>query len=284
MRRWLAASGRSRAMPGDDTRVPTWLCGRARNAAMLRARHAPRPRRPDRRRLDHRRRLARRAPVRLVVLGLSAAIAAREALRLAPVAERRCGAAGIDPVFRVRVLRLHRLHVLRLVGAMLVRLAGLVRERAAGEQQRAGGSAKRCQGFHERPRRMDCALARDVIAKRLDAIHVRVSPSRAEHTKKRPRFPGAALESEALLLALVLLLDHGLAATTVLDDDLLLDAPLMMIAPAVVVAAIAMLDDDFLADVAVTHAVTMMTALTDLHLHVLRERRSRERRNRNRQP
>src|SRR6187401_2047866 len=54
---------------------PTWFSRRAPRAAMLGVAHAhspaPRPGRPDRRRLDHRRRLAYRAPVRLDVLGVS---------------------------------------------------------------------------------------------------------------------------------------------------------------------------------------------------------------------
>src|ERR1051326_5900701 len=79
--------------------------------------------------------------------------------------------------------------------------------------------------------------------------------------KKRPRFPGAALESEALRLALELLLDHGLAAAAVLDDHLFGGAVVTRMAPTLMPAAIAVLDDDRLAHIAVTHAVmiTMMT-------------------------
>src|ERR1043165_1838538 len=81
------------------------------------------------------------------------------------------------------------------------------------------------------------------------------------------------------------LLDHRLASTTmaVTDDDFLLHgAVVMRMAPAEVPAAVAVLDNDLLADVAVTHAVMIATGL-DLHLHVLRERGGGERGRRKRQ-
>src|SRR5690349_15133114 len=75
------------------------------------------------------------------------------------------------------------------------------------------------------------------------------------------------------------LLDDGLAAPafTMADDDLLLHVT-VVVAPAVVMAAVAVLDDDLFADVTMTPAV-MMAAVAglDLHLHVLRERGSGER-------
>src|SRR6185436_10018237 len=140
--------------------------------------------------------------------------------------------------------------------------------------------------FSSRTSQRCYAFGVDVIRKLHCGVHVRVSSIHASRKKSGPGCTGAARENEALRLALVLLLDHSLAATAVFDDDLLLHATLVMMTPAIMMAAVAMLDDDRLADVAVAHSIviTMMTvAFADLHLHVLRGRRSRKRWHRKRQ-